>query len=164
MATHRNVKRFATEAIVPVQLDRVYRLLQAVEYFPRWIPNVIDASRLTVGPSRPGSRFVFHVEVLRFRLRLEGMITECEESSLVSFRTTSGPSLTGRWLLWTEGDGTRAQFSMEFQLPGGLIGMAARFVPLENILADAARRAFDSFQALASDATLLDEGPGSAAD
>jgi len=151
------LRRFGTEAMVAVPVGQVYRLLEMVELYPLWVPHLVDSYGLTAGPLRPGSRFVFHLSILGFRLLLEGVVTEVAPESLIAFRSVAGPSLRGRWRLWPKGESTRVEFAMEFRLPGGPIGTAARLFDVERVLAEQARRAAVAFRALAERAQAPDE-------
>ena len=149
MKDDKGWKRFEAAGVVNAPPSKTYRLLERVDLYPRWIPHLARSYALTDGPVRHGSRVVFHLAVAGLSLRIESLVTNVVPERVLAFRSVAGPALRGYWALSPEGEGTRVEFSMEYQLPGGPVGLAARLVNVEVILVDAARRAVDRFRALA---------------
>lgn len=157
MKGNRGWRRFEATGVVDVTPSQTYRLLERVDLYSRWIPYLARSYALTDGPLRPGSRLVFRLTVAGLPLRIEGLVTDLVPERVLAFRSVAGPTLRGYWALSPEGDGTRVEFSMEYQLPGGPVGLAARFVNVEVVLANAARRAVERFRALAERPTSLND-------
>lgn len=157
-------RRFKGAWMVQAAPSEVYRLLERVDLYPRWIPHLARSYILTDGPLRPGSRSVFHLAVAGLPLRIEGLVTDAVPERILAFRSVAGPTLRGRWALSPEGDGTCVEFSIEYQLPGGPVGLAARFVNVDVILANAARRAVARFRALAERSASTGESAYEAAE
>jgi len=149
MRGDRELRRFRAEGLVANAAARVYQLIERIELYSLWVPHLIDSYALTEGPLHTGSRLVFHLAILKVRLRLEAVVTRVDKDSLIAFRSVAGPSLSGQWQLSPEGASTRVALSMEFRLPGGPIGVATRFVDVEAILAEGAARALAGFRNLA---------------
>ena len=112
----------------------VFAVLADVERLPEFSAMTVDIRN---GPGRPvqaGDRFDQVVKILGKELESEWRVVEVQEPSLLRFEgtATAGASATLFERLTPEGDGTRVELDVEYDLPLGILGDAVDAVFLHS--------------------------------
>src|SRR5450755_560807 len=89
---------------------------------PNWQASLVDVQRTTAGPIGVGTKHTFVRNFIGRRMEADNEYVAYEPNRLVTFRTTSGPSLVASYLFDAVPDGTRLTSRVELQ-GAGLFGL-----------------------------------------
>ena len=114
--------------------ERVFEVLANVERLPEFSAMTVDVRN---GPGRPvqaGDRFDQVVKILGKELESEWRVVEVQPPSLLRFEgtATAGATATLTERLTPDGDGTRVELDVDYDLPLGVLGDAVDAVFLHS--------------------------------
>lgn len=117
------LSRSTTVACPP---DRVYAVLSEVERLPEFSDMTAAVRNGPGRPVRVGDRFEQVVRVLGVELESEWRVVEIDPPSLLRFEgeAAGGARATLVERLRPEGDGTRVELEVDYDLPLGILGKA----------------------------------------
>jgi ligand-binding SRPBCC domain-containing protein len=126
-----HINRSTTVSCPP---DRVFAVLADVERLPEFSAMTVGIRN---GPGRPiqtGDRFDQVVKILGKELESEWRATEIQEPVLLRFEGTApgGAKATLTERLSAEGDGTRVELDVDYDLPLGILGDAVDAIFLHS--------------------------------
>jgi len=130
--------------------DRVYSILAVAERLPEFSDMTVDVRN---GPGRPlqvGDTFEQVVRVLGTELESDWRCVELQPASLLRFEgtATAGARATLTERLSPEGDGTRVELEVDYELPLGILGKAVDAVFLHGKNEEQAEQILERLKAL----------------
>ena len=130
--------------------EQVFAVLADVERLPEFSAMTVDIRN---GPGRPvqvGDRFDQVVRILGKELESEWRVVEVQEPSLLRFEgtATAGANATLVERLTPDGDGTRVELDVEYDLPLGILGDAVDAVFLHSKNEEQAEEILSKLKAL----------------
>ncbi|HEY7132723.1 MAG TPA: SRPBCC family protein [Candidatus Limnocylindrales bacterium] len=117
------MSHLSTTLSVDAPVDVVYDLIADPSRAPEWQTLLAELGPISGRPGGIGSSYVGYYRVAGRRLSGRFVVTAAERPSLHQVNGTT----TGGWTRWTtiiepEGRGSRLQISMEYELPGEIVG------------------------------------------
>jgi uncharacterized membrane protein len=130
--------------------ERVFEVLANVERLPEFSAMTVDIRN---GPARPvqeGDRFDQVVKILGKELQSEWHVVEVEPARLLRFEGTAPGGATAVLIerLTPEGEGTRVELDVEYDLPLGVLGDAVDALYLHSKNEEQAEEILSKLKAL----------------
>jgi uncharacterized protein YndB with AHSA1/START domain len=108
--------------VIDRPIEEVFAYVTDQTNTPRWQAGLVEVKRTTVGPIGIGTKHTFVRNFIGRRMEADNEYVAYEPNRLVTFRTTSGPSLVASYLFDAVPDGTRLTSRVELQ-GAGLFGL-----------------------------------------
>ena len=117
------MSHLSTTLSVDASVDVVYDLVADPSRAPEWQTLLVELGPISGRPGGIGSSYVGYYRVAGRKLAGRFVVTAAERPSLHQVNGTT----TGGWTRWTtiiepDGRGSRLQISMEYELPGEIVG------------------------------------------
>jgi uncharacterized protein YndB with AHSA1/START domain len=108
--------------VIDRPIEEVFAYVTDQTNTPNWQAGLVDVQRTTAGPIGVGTKHTFVRNFIGRRMEADNEYVAYEPDRLVTFRTTSGPSLVASYLFDTVPEGTRVTSRVELQ-GAGLFGL-----------------------------------------
>lgn len=130
--------------------DRVYAILAEVERLPEFSDMTVAVRNGPGRPIRVGDTFEQVVRVLGKELESDWRVVELDAPSLLRFEgeAPGGARATLIERLTPEGDGTRVELEVDYDLPLGILGQAVDAVYLHSKNESQAEEILDKLKSL----------------
>jgi Polyketide cyclase / dehydrase and lipid transport len=117
------MSHLSTTLSVDASVDVVYDLVADPSRAPEWQTLLVELGPISGRPGGIGSSYIGYYRVAGRKLAGRFVVTAAERPSLHQVNGTT----TGGWTRWTtiiepDGRGSRLQISMEYELPGEIVG------------------------------------------
>jgi hypothetical protein len=117
------MSHLSTTLSVDASVDVVYDLIADPSRAPEWQTLLVELGPISGRPGGIGSSYIGYYRVAGRKLAGRFVVTAAERPSLHQVNGTT----TGGWTRWTtiiepDGPGSRLQISMEYELPGEIVG------------------------------------------
>jgi len=108
--------------VIDRPVEEVFAYVADQTNTPNWQAGLVEVQRTTAGPIGVGTKHTFVRNFIGRRMEADNEYVAYEPNRLVTFRTTSGPSLVASYLFDAVPDGTRLTSRVELQ-GAGLFGL-----------------------------------------
>lgn len=103
--------------IIERPVEEVFGIVEDAESWPRWMPNILAARRITDGATREGSEFDLRINRWGRRTVVHDEVTEYEPGSKVGFYCREASTAYG-FDTRSENGSARVTFDVSYELPG----------------------------------------------
>jgi uncharacterized membrane protein len=120
------VARIERSIRIDAPLEEVFDVLTDLDRLPDWATTVVENHDVPDGPLRPGQRFRQTVRVAGRNLESDWVVRSVDRPRQVGYEATApgGGELRMIQRVTSDGDGSRVELELDYQLPGGLLGEA----------------------------------------
>ena len=114
-------------------VEKVFEIVDNPANFPKYVPNVRDVVDVRRSDGRIGDSFRVIYKVLGVTFDETFTVTDYERPNRIKSTFAGGMTGTFAWTFEPQGEGTKINVDVEYQLAGGPLGKAVDTLMLERV-------------------------------
>ena len=114
-------------------VEKVFEIVDDPANFPKYMPNVNDVVDVRRSGGRIGDSFRVIYKVLGVTFDEKFTVTDYERPKRIKSTFSGGMTGTFAWTFEPQGEGTKINVDVDYQLAGGPLGKAVDRVVLERV-------------------------------
>ncbi len=118
--------------LIKAPVEEVFSFMDAVERQPEWLPSMIEVWDITDWPGL-GTRWNWVFKMVGLRFEGESLVSEYVRNERIVVETSGGIDSAWRWLFRPEDNGTRIDLTVEYNVPGFILGRIADRLVVEKL-------------------------------
>jgi len=119
--------------IVAAPVDKVFEIVDDPANFPKYVPNVQGVEDVRRSDGRIGDSFRVIYKVLGVTFDEKFTVTENERPHRIKSKFSGGMTGTFAWTFEPQGDGSKINVDIDYQLAGGPLGKAVDSMMLQRV-------------------------------
>ncbi|MGQ9625430.1 MAG: SRPBCC family protein [Anaerolineae bacterium] len=120
--------RIERDIIINAPVGKVFSFMDAVEKQPEWLPSMIEVRDISNWPGL-GTRWRWVFKMAGVRFEGESLVTEYLQNKKIVVETKGGIVSVWTWLFRPHRGATKVYLTIEYEVPGGVLGrLADRFL------------------------------------
>ncbi len=105
-------------------VGKVFSFMDEVERQPEWLPSMVGVWDIAGWPGL-GTRWKWHYQMAGIRFEGRSVVSEYVQNKRIVVETKGGIDSYWLWLFQPEDNGTRVNLTVEYRLPGSILGRLA---------------------------------------
>ena len=118
---------------VAAPVDKVFEIVDDPANFPKYVPNVYDVVDVRRSDGRIGDSFRVIYKVLGVTFDEKFTVTDYERPKRIKSTFSGGMTGTFAWTFEPQGEGSKINVDIDYQLAGGPLGKALDSLMLERV-------------------------------
>ncbi len=137
--------------VINAPVEKVFSFMDAVERQPEWLPSMAEVWDIKGWPGL-GTRWKWLFQMSGVRFQGRSVVSQYVQNKRIVVETKGGIDSNWLWLFRSEGAGTRVDLTVEYIMPGSILGKLAGKV-VEKLNEKEAESALVNIKALVEDET-----------
>lgn len=113
-------------------VERVFSFMDAVERQPEWLPSMIEVWDIVGWPGL-GTRWKWNFQMAGIRFEGRSVVSEYVQNERIVVETKGGIDSNWLWFFRPEANGTRVDLTVEYDMPGSILGRLANKLVVEKL-------------------------------
>ena len=118
--------------IINAPVEKVFSFMDAVDRQPEWLPSMVEVRDITNWPGL-GTRWQWTYKMAGVSLEGEGLVTEYIQDKKIVVETKGGIDSAWTWLFRPHREATKVYLTIEYKVPGGILGRLADKLVVERM-------------------------------